>query len=83
MTRQRTGSEGKLVALKASTTSQFILSDDSPAILIQEIQGANQIALRIRKFRQRAVLDLELVSWSLSADWVVDRFERFIRYHSQ
>ena len=82
MTRQRTGSEGKLVALKASTTSQFILSDDSPAIL-QEIQGANQIALRIRKFRQRAVLDLELVSWSLSADWVVDRFERFIRYHSQ
>ena len=77
VTRQRTGAGGKLSALKALTTSQFILSDDDPTIL-QEIQEANQIALQIRKPRQRAVLDWEFVSWSLSEDWVVKRFEQFI-----
>ena len=82
VTRQRTGAEGKVSTLKALTFAQFILSDDNPTIL-QEVQEANQIALQIRKFRQRAVLDWDFVTWSLSEDWVVKRFEQFIRYHSQ
>ena len=82
VTRQRVGNQGKLAALKALTTSQFILADDNPSIL-QEIQEARQIALQIRKPKQRAILEWDFVTWSLSESWVVDRLEKFIRHHSK
>ena len=80
ITTERTGELGKLRTLKSVTDGQIIISDDHPGILA-EFQESSQIALQARKPRQPQVLGWEFSMWSVSEEWVIDRFEGFIRYH--
>ena len=80
ITTERTGELGKLRALKSVIDGQIIISHYYPGILV-EFQESYQIALQVHKPGQRQVLGWEFSMWSVSEEWVIDRFEGFIRYH--
>ena len=82
VTRARTGTFGKLNALRALTSGQIFFADDNQSIL-EEFRSASHIPFQIRKPGQRAVLDWDQTSWSVSAPWVVERLEQFIRHHAR
>ena len=80
ITTERTGELGKLRTLKSVIDGQIIISHYYPGILV-EFQESYQIALQVHKPGQRQVLGWEFSTWPVCEEWVIERFEGFIRFH--
>ena len=80
VTVERTGREGKLQSLKdLAPGGRFAIFDDNQHIL-EEFERSHHLAFQVRKPGQRAVLDWNYVTWSISEPWIFDRIAQFVRF---
>jgi len=80
VTVDRTGREGKLQSLKdLAPGGRFAIFDGNQHIL-EEFERSHHLAFQVRKPGQRAVLDWNYVTWSISEPWIFDRIAQFVRF---
>lgn len=83
ITATRVGEGGKLDTLRRLTSGQIIFADDNWEILGELERSDNTIPLQVRKPSAQVVAPREHVCWSISEDWVVERFKTFIAFHAR
>ena len=80
VTVDRKGREGKLQSLKdLAPGGRFAIFDGNQHIL-EEFERSHHLAFQVRKPGQRAVLDWNYVTWSISEPWIFDRIAQFVRF---